>query len=459
MTHRLTSPPPARAWPIIPIVVFLLALSGVTMLRAQDAGRISYDRFSLANGLDVLLAPDHTSQVVAVSVWYHAGSRNEPASKAGLARLFERLMFTGSANVPAGGHGAIVEDAGGQLSAAVDEEFSRYSETLPSNRLNLGLWLEAERMRSLAINDTTVRQSQNGLLGDLDARVGGEAYTGAILDAIASVYDSAGCPGYAHPSIGRVSTIQSLTTADARGFYQQFYRPNNARLVVTGDFDPAATRQQIESYFGDIPRGSETPDVGCTPATASGARSKTLSDRLAGRVAVGRFYPIPAHRDPDTSALELLGIILSQGPGSRLTTRLVRETRTADATQGGILTDRSGPGVFGLFGVAAAGVSADSLGAELAAQAAWAGGPGLTEADLVRARNIYLATVVSGRERPADIAEGLHHAVGLHGAIEAVNGELPSVMAVTLADVRHAAEGLLAPDRALTVTVVPEAAP
>lgn len=459
MTHRLTASPPARVWPLIPIVVILLALSGPSGLGAQHAGRISYERFSLPNGLDVLLAPDHASQVVTVSVWYRAGSRNEPSSKAGLARLFERLMFTGSANVPAGAHGAIVEEVGGRLGAAVDEEVSRYSETLPSDRLDLGLWLEAERMRSLDINDTTVGQSQEGLLGELDARVGGEAYTGAIFDAVASVYDSTSCQGYAHPSIGRASTIQALTTADARGFYQQFYRPNNARLVVTGDFDPATSRKQIERFFGDIPRGPDVPDVLCAVTSAPGPRARTINDPLAGRVAVGRFYPIPAHRDTNTAALELLGIILSQGSGSRLTARLVRETRSADATQGGLLTDRAGPGVFGLFAVAAEKVSADSLGARLAAEAAWAGGPGLTEAGLSRARNIYLATMVSGRERPGDLAEALQHAAAMHGTVEAVNTELPAVLAVTLADVRHAAATWLAPDRALTLVVAPEAAP
>ena len=458
MTNRLPLPSPGRAWPIVPLVVIVLALSGARTVRAQDAGRIAFDRFSLPNGLEVILAPDHASQVVAVSVWYRAGSRNELPAKAGLARLFERLMFTGSANVPAGGHGAIVEDAGGLLTAAVDEESSRYSETLPSNRLNLGLWLEADRMRSLAINDTTVGQSQRGLLADLDARVGQEPYTGAILEAIASLYDSTTCPGYAHPSFGRVSTIQRLTTADALDFFHKYYVPNNARLVVTGDFDPAAARQQIATFFGDIPRGPEAPDVACGTTDTPGPRSSTVTDRLASRAAVGRFYRIPTHTDADSPALELLGIVLSQGPGSRLMARLVRETRTADATQGGLLTDRSGPGAFGLFGVAAEGVSADSLGAELAAQAAWAAGPGLTEADLDRARNIYLATAVSGRERPVDMAEALHHAAAMHGAIESVNSEVAKVMAVSLADLRRVAAAWLAAPRAVTVIVRPEAA-
>jgi predicted Zn-dependent peptidase len=366
-------------------------------------------------------------------------------------------MFTGSANVPAGGHGAIVEDAGGRLTAAVDEESARYSESLPSNRLNLGLWLEAERMRSLAVNDTTVTQSQRGLLADLEARVGEEAYTGAILEAIGALYDSTSCPGYSHPSIGRANTIQALTTADAQAFYHQFYVPNNARLVVTGDFDTAAARQQIATYFGDIPRGSDTAEPTCGVA-AAGPRSTTVSDHLASRVAVGRFYRIPEHSDADTPALELLGIILSQGPGSRLTARLVRETRTADATQGGLLTDRRGPGAFGLFAVAAEGVSADSVNAELAAQAAWAGSASLSEADLARARNIYFATAVSGRERPVDVAEALHHAVASHGALESVNTEVARVMAVSLADLRRVAATWLAAERALTVIVTPEAA-
>ncbi len=459
MTHRLTTLPSLSVRLSIPIAALLLTLLGTVALCAQTAGRVGYQRFSLANGLDVLLAPDHASQVVAVSVWYRAGSRDEPAGKAGLARLFERLMFTGSANVPAGGHGAIIEDAGGLLAAAVDEETSRYSETLPSNRLSLGLWLEAERMRSLAINDTTVAQSQSGLLGDLEARVGGEAYTGAIFDAIASVYDSTACPGYAHPSIGRVNTIQSITAADAREFYQRYYRPNNARLVVSGDFDPVATRQEIERDFGDIPRGPDVVEAPCTMTPVSGPRARTVGDRLASRVAVGRFYPIPPHRDASTPALELLGIILTQGSGSRLTAKLVRETRSADAAQGGLLTDRAGAGVFGLFVVGADKMNADTLGAQLAAFAAWASGNGPTEADLTRARSIYLATAISAWERPATVAEALHHAVSMHGAVDVVNTELKDVLAVTLADLRQVAATWLAPDRALTVTVLPETAP
>jgi predicted Zn-dependent peptidase len=456
VTHRRWLPSPDRAW-LTPLILLFLFTPGAS-LRGQDVGRIAFERFSLPNGLDVVLAPDHASQVVAVSVWYRAGSRNESPAHAGLARLFERLMFAGSANVPAGGHGAIVEDAGGRLVAAVDEEFSRYSETLPSNRLNLGLWLEAERMRSLSINDTSVAQSQTALLRDLDARVGEEAYTGVILDAIASIYDSAACPGYAHPSIGQAHTIQALTAADAQAFYHQYYVPNNARLVVTGDFDPAAIRPQITAYFSDIPRGPDPVDIACGTTDTPGARRRAVVDRLANRIAVGSFYRIPDHQDPDTPALELLGIVLSQGSGSRLTARLVGETRTADATQGGLLTDRRGPGVFGLFGVAAQGITADSLGAALAAQAAWLAGPGLTEADLTRARNIYLATAVSGRERPLDVADALQHAAAARGALEAINSEVAKVMAVSLGDLRRVAAAWLAPERALTIVITPEAA-
>ncbi len=451
--QRPLLPSPRLARRFIPILSTLLAFAAAWPAGAQDVGRIAAERFTLPNGLEVVLSPDHSSQVVAVSVWYRAGSRDDPRAKAGLARLFERLMFAGSANVPEGGHAAIVTDAGGRLSAQVDEELSRFTETLPSNRLNLGLWLEADRMRSLAINDTTVGRSQSALLADLNSRVGEEAYTGAILESISSLYDSIACPGYAHPSVGTVATIEAITTADAQTFYRARYSPNNARLVVTGDFDPVATRRQIGDYFGGIPRGPDAPEAACPMTAAAGPHQTTVVDRAAQRAAVGHFFQLPPHDHADTPALVLLGIILSQGSGSRLNAEVMGRAHAAVATQGGILGDHRGPGVFGLFAVAAQGVTTDSLGALLASQAAWAAGPGLTEAELARARNIYRATEISGRERAADIADALQHAAGLHGDVEAVNTESTGVMRVSLADLKRVAATWLNPQRALTLIV------
>jgi predicted Zn-dependent peptidase len=457
VTHRIDSHPIWRAPRHFAIRILLIAAALPSSLRAQATGRIAVERFTLPNGLEVILAPDRTSQVVAVDVWFGAGSRDEPPGKAGLARMFERLMFAGSANLPRGSHAAIVERVGGTLTAEVDEEAARFATILPSNRLNLGLWLEADRMRSLAINDTTVAQARLALLDDLGRRVNEEPYNAAIVDIVASVYDSVRCRGYSHPVVGRVGSLASLTTADAEAFFRERFVPNNARLVVAGDLDPAAARQLIGAYFGTIPRGPDPPVATCSAEPGAGARRRSVRESRAEQVAVGQFFAIPAHDHADIPALELLSVILSQGTGSRLATALVGDLRAAVGTQGGILGDRRGPGVFGVFAIGAPEVTADSLGALLLAQARWAASDGVTETDLDRARNIYRATAVSARERPADVAALLQHAAAFHGGTDAVNTEVDRVLAVTLADVRRVARTWLAADRVLTLVLSPRA--
>jgi zinc protease len=440
-----------------PLAAALLALFHAAALSAQSTGRIAFERFSLSNGLDVILAPDRSTQVVAVDVWYLTGSRDEPAAKAGLARLFDRLMFAGSANVPAGAHAALIEQAGGQVEGEVEEDVSRFREALPSNRLNQALWLEADRMRGIVVNDTTVSDSRAGLLEDFRARTVGEPFTANVVEAIAALYDSLACPGYSHPPIGRLSTITTLGTGDAAEFLNRHYRPNAARLVVAGDFDPAEARQTITDYFGGISRAPIPQAPACSATFSPGAARRAVTDRVATRAAAGQFYRIPAHDHADTPALDLLGIILGQGQGAQLITRLIRELAAASAVQAGVLGTRQGPGVFGLFAVAGPdpGIGADSLASLLAAAAARAAGDGITEADLTRARNIYLATAVSRRERPLDVAEALQHAAAFHGTAEAVNTEADRVLGVTLVELRRVARTWLTPENALTLLITP----
>lgn len=449
------SPLRARRHPRHILPILLLALAAP--LQAQEPGRISFERFSLTNGLEVIFAVDRSAPVVAVDMWYEAGARAVPPAKAGLARLFERLMFAGTEHVPAGAHAGLVADLGGQSIAEVSEEGARFGATVPAERLNLALWLEAERMRGLAINDTTVNDARLAQLGDLRDRLNGEPYTAALLDAVTALYDSASCAGYAQPVIGRANTLAAITAADVRQFFVERYSPNDARLVIAGSFDPAEARRLVMEYFNSIPRGADAPAAPCPAPTGALGLKRTVPDRQAARPAVAQLYRLPAHDHPDTPALELLGIILTEGSGAKLPLTLGRELRATVATQGGIVGDRRGHGAFLLFGVAADGMTPDSLATLLAAQAAWSGGEGVTAEALERARSIYRATAVVNRERMSDIANVLQHAAAFHGDPEMVNGEPARVLAVTLEDLRRVARTWLRPDNAVTVVITPEA--
>ena len=437
----------------------LLSLLFLPPLAAQGTGPITLEQFRLANGLEVIFAPDRSAPVVAVDIWYEAGSRTVPPAQAGLARLFERLMYAGTEHVAPGAHAALVTDLGGESLAEVSEESARFGATVPAERLGLALWLEAERMRGLAISDSSVNDARLAQLGDLRDRLNGEPYTEALLDAVTTLYDTATCAGYSQPAIGRATTLPAITTTQVRDFYVTRYAPSGARLVIAGSFDPADARRLVMEYFNNIPRGTDAAPVPCTEAGSFTARRHVVTDRQAGRPAAGVLYRLPPHNHADTPALELLGIILTEGSGARLPTVLGRELRVAAATQGGIIGDRRVTGAFLLFGVSSNRVTGDSLAALLAAQAAWAGGDSLGAAQLERARHIYRATAASDRERMADIANAVQHAAAFHGNPSEVNAEPARILAVTLDDVRRVARTWLRPENAVTLIINPEARP
>jgi predicted Zn-dependent peptidase len=405
-----------------------------------------------------VLAPDHATQVVAIEVWYDAGSRYDPPGQSGVSKLFEQLLFAGSARLGSGEHPRLVEEAGGRLRVDLDEEVVRVGETLPSNYLSLGLWLEAERMRSLRINDSTVAQARLATLDALGQRLSNDPYTAAIMEGTLSLYDSVACPGYAHPAPGRVGSLAQLTTDQVLAFHRQHFSPNHARLVVAGDFVADSARQLVQQQFGDIPRGPDFTAPACGGEPAASPAPWTVSTRRISGPAAGIFFRVPAHDHPDLAALELAGVLIGQGAGSRLATE-VQGTGAAVATQGGLLDDRRGPELFGLFAIAAPGVSTDSLASRLAATARWSTSGAVTEADLRRAKNIYRAAIVTERERPEDWARQLQHAALFHGGAGDVDRDLERVQAVTLADLQRVAGRWLDPARGLQVVVTPDSAP
>ena len=437
----------------------LLLLLAARDALAQAPGKIGIESYTLRNGLVVHLVEDHSSQVVAVDLWYNVGSRNERLGRTGFAHLFEHMMFQGSANVKKAEHFQFVEHAGGQLNGSTQADRTNYWDLLPSNRLNLGLWLEADRMRSLAVTQVNLDNQKEAVKEERRLRFDNQPYVGTFVDSLSLVYDQANCFAYGHSLIGSMADLNAAKVEDVQAFFKQYYAPNNASLVIVGDFQPAEARKLINDYFGDIPRVAAPPAVVCNQAFNTGAVSRRVTDKNATLPAVLQFYRTPPVFHPDYPALDLLSNILGVGESSRLNRVLARETKAAAGVQAALnpVGPVRGPGLFGALVIANQGVPTDSLVKLLDAQIAKVVSEGVTEAELTKAKNSYRANVITGRQRALNVAEAVQYASMFLGGPEKINSDILRYDAVTLADIKRVATTYLRSDNMLSLVILPEA--
>jgi len=436
-----------------------LALLLPPALSAQDPARISVESYTLPNGLTVVLAPDRTTQVVAVDVWYNVGSRNEVRGRTGFAHLFEHMMFQGSANVKKAEHFQLVERAGGELNGSTAEDRTNYYEELPSNRLNLALWLEADRMRSLAITKENFENQREAVKEERRLRVDNQPYTGAIFEGMYALADSSDCFPYSHSVIGSMDDLNAAKTEDVKAFFDLYYAPNNATLTVAGDFDVPATRQMIAEYFGGIPRGADAPAVTCDQAFGSGQIRRRWPDHKANLPGVVLAYRIPEYRHADYPALSLLANILGQGESSRINKAVVRDQKLAQFSVSLLnpAAPRRGPGVFLSLAVVNQGVEADSLERALATQVGRIATEGVSAAELDKAKNSYRTGLITQQQQALARAEALQAARMFLGDADGVNTNWRRFMAVSVEDVKRVARTYLVPENSLAILILPEA--
>ena len=422
-----------------------------------QAGRIAFEQFRLPNGLQVIYSEDHSTPIVSVDVWYEVGSRNERPGRSGFAHLFEHMMFQGSAHVRKSEHNQLLERAGGDFNGSTAEDRTNYYETVPSNRLNLALWLEADRMRSLAITEENFENQRQAVKEERRLRVDNQPYQGAFTDGLTWPFDSSSCFPYAHTVIGSMADLDAAKLPDVQAFFDTYYAPNNATLVVVGDFNPAELRRLVNQYFAGVPShpAPEAPRCDARAAAARGALRREVPDAQANLDAVLRIYRVPEHRHADTPALEILNIILGQGESSRLNVAVVRREKAAVAT-GALLNpfgSRNGPGIWVAYGIVNQGVSADRMDSLIAGQVDSIRANGITPAELEKAKNALRAGFIASRETTLGKAEELHHYRTFHSSIDEINTDLDQLLAVTSEDVKRVATTYLAPGNVTLVIV------
>src|SRR5436305_605742 len=289
--------------------------------------------YKLPNGLKVVISEDHVAPVVTVGVYYSVGFRVEPKGRTGFAHLFEHMMFQGSANVKKFEHAKYVEANGGSLNGHTDFDYTNYFETLPSNRVEMGLWLESDRMRSLDISEENLKNQQNVVSEEIRVNVINKPYQ--FFEWI-SLWENAFTNwNNAHNGYGDLAEINAATIQDVRNFFKTYYAPNNAVLTIVGDVEATEVKKMVEKHFAAIPSQPMPPRPDLTEPPPTKEKRVSQTDKLAKLPALAVGYHLPPQNAPDFPAMALLVQILQGDDSSRWYQRLVKEKElTLDVTGG-----------------------------------------------------------------------------------------------------------------------------
>jgi predicted Zn-dependent peptidase len=300
----------------------------------------------LQNGFQVIMMKNHRTPIVAVDLWYKVGSKNEKPGKSGFAHLFEHMMFEGSENVGKAEHMRMINDVGGMVNGSTTQDRTNYWEIVPANQLELALWLEADRMRSLRITQENFENQRSTVKEERRLRIDNQAYMRVLYELKDEVAYSNFA--YKHSVIGSMEDLDRATLEDVRGFHELYYRPNNAILTIVGDFQMQPALALVRKYFEEIPAGPSIPIIDLTESQNDDEIRINYQDQFAPFPAIAVSFKIPERKHPDFYALEILEKIFFDGESSRFYSRLVEQDQLALHVFGG-QDGKFGPGLFFIF--------------------------------------------------------------------------------------------------------------
>ena len=416
--------------------------------------RISFEKYTLPNGLQVILHEDHSTPIVAVNTWYHVGSADEQPGRTGFAHLFEHIMFMGSQNVPVGMFDQWLEAAGADNNGSTTEDRTNYYEVLPSNALELALWLDADRMGFLlpTMDLPKVDLQRDVVKNERRQSYDNVPYGRADETILAALYPKT--HPYSWPVIGSMADLSAATLDDTKNFFRTYYAPNNATLAIAGDFDPARAKQLVEKYFGPIPRGPAVTRRTTVPAVVI-PRDTFLV--LEDKVQLPRlFYTWPTVKlfAPDDAALDILAQVLANDKNSRLYKKLVYDLQVVQSVRAFQESSRL-TGKFQVDVLPKPGQATAEIDKLVQAEISGIINNGITQRELVRAQNSYRAQFLDRIASVLGKADALNSYNYFAGTPDYVQQDAARYDRVTTADVQRVARTYLGKPK-IVLTVVPE---
>ena len=450
-----------KRWSISYLLLAAFVLTTAAVLVAQEPTaevrppKMEFTSHTLSNGLQVILLEEHAVPVAGVQIWYHVGSKDEQPGRTGFAHLFEHLMFKGSAHVAPEEHSRIIEAVGGYDNAETNDDATLFFETFPSQYLERILWLEADRMGSLNVDEANFESERQVVEEERRVRVDNQPYGYLERDLRAAAFT---VHGYHHTPIGSIEDLNQATLADVRAFHDTYYKPNSATLVIVGDFSSSEALTWAKKYFEGIPASAkpiprrDTPEP---PQTAERVVQKSYSNTPLPAVVIG--YKMPARYAPDAYPLDLASNILAGGESSRLYQSLVYKDQIAVQSAGfGNFTED--PNLFWAYAIMNPGHSAEEGRKSVVAVLDSLKAAPVGAKELEKAKNQEISSFILGRDRDEEKAIALATAAVLGKDPGLVNTELDRYLKVTPADIQRVAQEYFTAQRA-TVLIVTQAAP
>jgi predicted Zn-dependent peptidase len=432
------------------------------LLSAADFN-VPIERYTLPNGMRVVLSADNAVPVVAVYMIYNVGARSEEKGRTGFAHLFEHMMFEGSANAPKGMQDTVIEGNGGQMNGSTHPDYTDYFEVLPSNKLATALFLESDRMRSLDISAENLQNQKEAVKQERRLRFDNEPYATAIVErwgqlAYRNFQNS-------HSVIGSFEDLNASTIDDVRKFFKTYYAPNNAVLVISGDIKIPETKKLVAAYFADIPSQPQPKRPDLSEPAGAKPQSDVYRDPLANVPGVVIGYPGPARRSPDFDALYMLDATLTGGDSSRFQLGLVKGKQSVlqfEANPGWPTAgpnDYKAPEFYGIFMLYKPNFTGKQIVDQVQAEIARIQKEGVPADELARVRAFVRSSSIVSIQSALGRARLLGQYELFDGNPGLINSELDRYLAVTSDQIQAVAKKYLAADKRTVLEIVPAPKP
>ncbi len=451
MTKRLRS-----ATLLATLALFAAASSPPPVTAAElSIPPIQYQQRTLPNGLQVLSVEDHSSPNVAVQMWFHVGSKDDPQGRSGFAHLFEHLMFKSTKHMHAEQMDRLTEDVGGANNASTGDDVTNYFEIVPSNYLQTLLWAEAERLSNLNVDEKNFKSERAVVEEEYRQSVLANPY-GQLYNAIDP--KSYTVHPYKRPTIGSIADLEAASLQNVIDFHNTFYRPDNATLIVTGDFDPKQLDAWVNQYFGWIPKpATAIPQVTAQEPRRKKNRRYTVTSETAPLPAVAVTWLIPPAVDSaDRIPLQVAAALLAQGDSSRFYQSLVYRHQVAQQV-GADADARVGPGLFTAYAILASGHPPAEAEKLLNEEIIWLATQPIPAAELDKIKTQLLTSELKQRQTAQGIAFALGQAALIDGGVDHVNTDLTALQQVTEKDVHRVLQKYVTGAKKVTIDYLPQA--